>query len=280
MTSLPAAVFWICIGMVAYAYAGYPLLAAWLSRLQGAEPDIRGGRDIPSMTVIVAAYNEEPRIAARVLDILAQEYPTDCLHVIVVSDGSSDRTAQAATLDDPRVRVLSLVANGGKASALNAAMSMATTELVAFTDARQRYAPGALRALAAAFADPRVGAASGELVIEDAAHDQANRGASSQGVGLYWRMEKRLRSDEARLHWLHGVSGAVYALRRELFRAIPAGTILDDMWVPLQVVLADRWVWMARDAVAYDTASANAREEFGRKLRTLAGNWQLIARLP
>ena len=93
-------------------------------------------------------------------------------------------------------------------------------------------------------------------------------------------MEKRLRSDEARLGWLHGVTGAVHAVRRELFRPLPPGTILDDMWIPLHVALGGRWVWMARDAILHDRISANAREEFSRKLRTLAGNWQLLVRLP
>lgn len=93
-------------------------------------------------------------------------------------------------------------------------------------------------------------------------------------------MEKRLRSDEARLGWLHGVTGAIHALRRDLFRPLPAGTILDDVWMPLHVALAGRWVWMARDAVAYDRTSTGPGEEFTRKLRTLAGNWQLLAFLP
>ena len=272
-----ALLFWSCIAIVAYAYAGYPLLVSAFARWRGRDP--REDDACPLLTVVVAAYNEEARIAARVRDILAQDYPADRLHVLVVSDGSSDRTAQAAAIGDPRVNVLALPVNGGKASALNAAMAQVTTEIVAFADARQRYAPGALRALVAAFADPRVGAVSGELVIEEAARKGVS-GASPQGVGLYWRMEKKLRGDEARLGWLHGVSGAIHAVRRELFRPLPPGTILDDMWIPLHVALAGRWVWMARDAIAYDHASANAGEEFARKLRTLAGNWQLITRLP
>lgn len=277
--------FWLCVGLVAYAYAGYPLLVALLARRRGADPregDPDSDDACPPLTVIVAVYDEQARISARIADILAQDYPADRLHVLVVSDGSCDRTveiASAAAIEDPRIAVLALSRNGGKAAALNVAMTRVTTELVAFTDARQRYAPGALRALVAAFADPRVGAVSGELVIEDG-RAGAPPDRSPRGVGLYWRMEKRLRSDEARLGWLHGVTGAVYALRRSLFRPLPLGTILDDMWVPLHVALAGRWVWMARDAIAYDHVSANAREEFARKLRTLAGNWQLISLLP
>jgi poly-beta-1,6-N-acetyl-D-glucosamine synthase len=267
-----AGTFWLSVGVVGYAYAGYPLFAAAMARRYGSAP---AGRPIhPPLTVVIAAYNEAGRIGDRVRDILAQDYPAENLSVLVVSDGSRDGTAAAADVGDPRVRVLTLEQNGGKAMAINAAMAAVDTPFVAFADARQRYGRGALRALVAPFADPEVGAVSGELMIADTG------GSDAAGVGLYWRMEKRLREDEARLGWLHGVSGAVYALRTEAFRALPRGTILDDMWVPLQVALAGKRVWMARDAFAYDQASSESGEEFRRKLRTLAGNWQLIGRLP
>jgi poly-beta-1,6-N-acetyl-D-glucosamine synthase len=268
-----AGTFWLSAGVVGYAYVGYPAFTAVMARGYGAAPD--EDATFPPLTVVVAAYNEQARIADRVRDILAQDYPAEHLHVLVVSDGSSDGTAAAADIGDPRVRVLALAENAGKASAINAALAAIRTPLVAFTDARQRYGPGALRALVTPFADPAVGAVSGELMIETGAD-----GGHAPGVGLYWRMEKRLRADEAELGWLHGVSGAVYALRRDAFKPLPRGTILDDMWVPLQVVLSGKRVWMARDALAYDQASTEPGEEFRRKLRTLAGNWQLIGRLP
>jgi cellulose synthase/poly-beta-1,6-N-acetylglucosamine synthase-like glycosyltransferase len=287
MTTSLILLFWLCVGLVAYAYAGYPLMVALISRRFGCDPWQANPADddaCPPLTVVVAAYDEEARIAARIADILAQDYPPERLHVLVVSDGSRDRTAEvaaAAAIDDSRVVVLDLPVNGGKAAALNAAMAQVMTDIVVFTDARQTFGSGALRALVVGFADPDVGAVSGELVIDNAVVASADGSADApQAVGLYWRMEKRLRGDEARLGWLHGVSGAIYALRRDLFRPLPPGTILDDMWVPLHVALAGRWVWMARDAIAHDHISASAREEFSRKLRTLAGNWQLLARLP
>ncbi len=268
-----ALVFWVCVTLVVYAYAGYPLLMALLSRRYGHAPFEHDAAE--SLTVVVAAFDEEARIAARVRDILDQQYPADRLRVLVVSDGSRDGTAfAAAAVDDARVQVLALPHNVGKAAALTAALRHVDSELVAFTDVRQRFAPGALRALAAPFADPSIGAVSGELVIAAADH------GTGEGVGLYWRMEKRLRSDEARLGWLHGVSGSIHALRRRLFVPIPAGTVLDDMWMPLHVLRSGHLVWMAREAIAFDRASQNVDEEFRRKLRTLAGNWQLVARLP
>ena len=264
-------IFWSSVALVAYTYAGYALLVALLARIRGSVPPKLA--QTPAVTVIITAYNESQRIAGRLRNILSQDYPAGKLFVVVASDGSDDGTEGTAAIDG-RVRVLALPDNRGKAAALNAAMAVVDTEFVVFSDARQRFAPDALRRLLAAFADPRVGAVTGELRIIESA------GAYAGDTGLYWRMEQSLREGEASLGWLHGVCGAIHALRTELFCPLPAGTILDDMWLPLHVGFARRRIWMARDAVAYDVASANGAEEYRRKLRTLAGNWQLIGRLP
>jgi cellulose synthase/poly-beta-1,6-N-acetylglucosamine synthase-like glycosyltransferase len=265
-------IFWVAIALVVYSYALYPLLTVALARWLGRTP--RQDAIAPPLTVIVAACNEASRITARVRDILAQEYPAKNLHVVVVDDGSSDDTAAAADIGDPRLRVIRLAENVGKAAALNAGVAAAQTDLVVFTDARQRFAPGALRMLAEPFADPEVGAVSGELVIEPGTPGRA------ADIGLYWRIETSLRESEAHLGWLHGVSGAIHAMRRELVPTLPAGLILDDMYFPITVLFGGKWVWMARNAVALDSASLDESEEFRRKLRTLAGNWQLIRALP
>lgn len=269
---MSAIVFWVCIALILYTYVLYPLLVRLLARARGRTP--RLGMALPAITIAIAAHNEATRIEGRVRDVLAQDYPPENLRVIVVDDGSTDGTAAAAMIDDPRVRVLKLGHNQGKAVALNAAVAEIDGGLVAFTDARQHFAPGALRKLVEPFADPAVGAVSGELVIT-APEDNAG-----SDVGLYWRMEVALREGEARLQWLHGVSGAIHAMRRELVPELPPGLILDDMYLPLSVVFSGGWVWMTREAIAIDTSSASTAAEFRRKLRTLAGNWQLMARLP
>ncbi|HEY3519744.1 MAG TPA: glycosyltransferase [Rhodanobacteraceae bacterium] len=269
---MSAIVFWICIALILYTYAFYPLLVRLLARGRGRTPQV--GTAVPALTVVIAAHDEAPRIEARVRDVLAQDYPSETLRVIVVDDGSTDRTAAAAAIADPRVRVLRLEHNLGKAAALNAAVAEIDGGLVAFTDARQRFAPGALRKLVEPFADPAVGVVSGELVIT------APEDSAGSDVGLYWRMEVALREGEARLRWLHGVSGAIHAMRRELVPRLPPGLILDDMYLPLAVVFSGGWVWMTREAIAIDASSASTAAEFRRKLRTLAGNWQLMARLP
>lgn len=265
-------IFWAAIALVAYTYVLYPVLAKALARWLGHAP--KSGPIAPPLTVIVAAHNEASRIEARVRNLLDQEYPADRLHVIVVDDGSSDSTAATANLDEPRVRVVRIGENVGKAAALNAGVAAATTDLIVFTDARQRFAPGALRLLAEPFADPEVGAVSGELVIESEAPGRA------ADIGMYWRIETMLRESEARLGWLHGVSGAIHAMRRELVPTLPAGLILDDMYLPASALFAGKRVWMTRDAVALDCASRDESEEFRRKLRTLTGNWQLMVKMP
>ncbi|MBW8823332.1 MAG: glycosyltransferase family 2 protein [Xanthomonadales bacterium] len=267
-----ALAFWICVAVPVYAYLGYPLLVRFLARTR--ERAIPGPAEAwPDITVVIAAHNEEARISGRVRDILAQDYPPDRLQVIVVDDGSSDATAQAADVGDPRCRVIRLARNGGKALALDTALRSVATPITAFADARQRFAPGTLRALVQPFSDPQVGAVAGELRIRD------EHGGGS-GLGLYARIESRLRHDESAFGWLHGVSGAIHALRTPLFATMPAGTILDDMWLPLHVVFAGKRVAMSDRAIAWDSAPAHHGEEFRRKVRTLAGNWQLIARLP
>ena len=277
---MSAIVFWICAALVVWTYAGYPVGVYLLQRRFGRDverADPADDADLPGLTVVIAAFNEERRIGARVADVLAQDYPHERLRVVVVSDGSRDGTARAAAASgDARVRVIELAANAGKAVALDAALATIDDGIVVFADARQRYAPGTLRRLVVPFRDASVGGVSGELAFVET--DGADAPAAS--LGLYWRMETALRRHEARLGTLHGVSGAIHALRRSRWVAPPPGTILDDVWIPMQVVLRGERVWLERDAVAWDIASATGAEEFRRKLRTLAGNWQLVARLP
>jgi len=275
---MSATLFWTCAALVAWAYAGYPALMYVLQRAFGSDVATGSGvgDDLPMASVVIAAHDEEHRIGARIADVLAQDYPHDRLRIVVVSDGSRDATAHvAAGSGDARVRVIELAGNVGKAAALNAALATIDDGIVVFADARQRFAPGSLRRLVAPFADASVGSVSGELAFEPRAP-----GATATPLGLYWRMETALRWHEARLGALHGVSGAIHALRRARWVPMPPGTILDDMWIPLQAVLRGERVWIAQGAIAWDVPSATGAEEFRRKLRTLAGNWQLVARLP
>jgi cellulose synthase/poly-beta-1,6-N-acetylglucosamine synthase-like glycosyltransferase len=163
--------------------------------------------------------------------------------------------------------------NVGKAKALSIACQLACGDIVVFSDARQRWAEDALENMLAVFADPEVGAVSGQLIVESAPGVMA-------GVGLYWRFEKWLRRSEALVHSTVGVTGAISAVRRALFRPIPKGTILDDLYWPLNVAMQGYRVEYNEQAVAFDRLPQAPRDEFRRKLRTLSGNYQLFARLP
>ena len=272
--SLLEIVFWLLVGVVAYTYVGYPLLLGLLAWLR-PRPVKRGPGGPRSCSIILCVRNEEVHIDRRLTELTALLEATGVVgEIIVVSDGSTDATATLAR-DHTKgpVRVLELPDNVGKAAALSAGCAMATDEVLVFADARQRWAPDALAMLLENFADPEVGAATGGLVIESAAGTLA-------GVGLYWRFEKWLRHQESRVWSMVGATGAISAVRRELFRPIPAGTDLDDVYWPLQVALLGKRVVLDPRARAYDRLPDRVRDEFRRKVRTLSGNFQLLGRLP
>ncbi len=267
-------VFWICAACVAYTFAGYPLLLAMLAPLRRwplARAPFTG-----SVTLVVAARNEANRIGQRVgelVEMLRQARLAG--EVIVVSDGSQDGTAEAArrAVPDGPVRVFELPGHVGKAAALTAAWAEAAGQVLVLADARQRWADDALPLLLENFADSQVGAVSGDLVLESAPGVLA-------GVGLYWRFEKMIRRLESRWHSVVGVTGAICAVRRELFSPMPAGTLLDDVYWPLLVVRKGRRVIHDERAHAFDRLPDRPADEFRRKVRTLSGNFQLVTLLP
>jgi glycosyltransferase involved in cell wall biosynthesis len=266
--------YWLAAACVVYAYLLYPLLIGTAARLR-KRPPLPAGNFRASVSVVVAAYNEEGTIGRRLEELtgLLSAAGLDG-EVIVVSDGSTDGTAVIArTYTKQAVRVLELADNGGKAAALTAGCAAARHDIIVFADARQSWDPAALRLLLENFADPAVGAVSGNLVVESGPGVLA-------GVGLYWRYEKWLRRQESLVHSTVGVTGAICAVRRALFRSIPAGTILDDVYWPLRVAMQGYRVVHEPRARAFDRLPERARDEFRRKVRTLTGNFQLLTRLP
>jgi glycosyltransferase involved in cell wall biosynthesis len=267
------AVFWICALLLAYTHAGYPLLVGAWAALRPRP--FRRGPEAPRVSVLVPARNEAARIAGRIENLLALDYPPGRFEVLVGSDGSTDRTEQQARAHEGKhVRVLAFPTRRGKAAVLNALVPEARGEIVVLADVRQRFEPGALRALVAPFADPRVGAVSGELLLG------ANPGetAVGEGVGFYWRYEKFIRRSESRVDSTVGATGAIYAIRRRLFVPLPEDTLLDDVLVPMRIVRGGYRTVFEPAARAHDRAAATAGEEFRRKVRTIAGNFQLFAR--
>ena len=266
-------VFWAAIVLLLYVYAGYPLVA-WLRSTLLPRHRVRAAAE-PTVAIIVAAHNESDRIEARIENLLALDYPADRREIIIGSDGSTDDTAaRAGRYQDASVRVEAFREWRGKPAVLNALVLGSTAEIVLFADARQRFDTNVLRMLVSHFADPTVGAVSGELMLTaDGSGTSIGRGTS-----FYWRYEKFIRLHEGRAASTVGATGAIYAIRRALFQPIPHDTILDDVLIPLRIVRQGYSVQFEPAAKAFDAVSTSAHQECVRKLRTIAGTFQLFAR--
>jgi len=268
-------IFIISAFVIAYAYVIYPMIVVAWAHLRHRRVEKRY-RQMP-VSIVIAARNEEANISARIENLLAQEYPHDLLEIIVVSDGSSDRTAELARLYAGRgVQLLECATPVGKATALNIGVAAATRDIVVFADARQRFSPNAIAELVSVFHDQAVGAVSGELIL--VAGDEI--GEVHEGVGLYWKYEKLIRRSESKIASVVGATGSIYAVRRRLYVPLAPNTLLDDFLVPMRIVLAGYRVIFLRAARAFDFPSATTSHEFSRKVRTLAGNFQAVAMEP
>jgi poly-beta-1,6-N-acetyl-D-glucosamine synthase len=265
--------FWFSLGCVAYAYVGYALVL-WLRAALRTKRVIRA-QITPTVSIIIAARNEEKNIARKLENLRLLNYPQDRLQVVVASDGSTDGTADILRSHADIVTAVVLEQNGGKAIALNEAVRRATGEILVFLDARQTVDEDAVAQLVEPFANPEVGAVSGELHLEAADGESAG-----EALGVYWKIEKAVRKLESATGSVVGVTGAIYALRRELWSDLPRGTILDDIYVPMIAVRAGKRVLFEPAAVARDKVFAEPGKEFSRKVRTLTGNYQLVQLMP
>jgi len=267
--------FWGAAGFIAYTYVGY---VAWLwirSRVR-PWPVLRAPRE-PHVSIVMVVRNEEAVLERKLQNLLELDYPADRCQIVVVSDGSTDRTEEILRerAGNPRVQAILKQMSDGKASGLNDAVAVAGGEVIVFMDARQTIERGALRLLMENFADPDVGCVSGELMLGD-----PNSGETSRSMGLYWRIEKEIRELEAAFGSVVGATGALYAVRRELVPSLPQGTILDDVFVPMEIVREGKRVIFEPRARAWDAPNLVADREFARKVRTLTGNYQLVQLAP
>jgi cellulose synthase/poly-beta-1,6-N-acetylglucosamine synthase-like glycosyltransferase len=267
--------FWSAIALIVYVYVGYPVILSWRAR-RGRQAPVAGGAGNelpPRVSIVIAARNEARRLPARLENLLRLDYPADRRQIIVVSDGSTDDTLDVLRPYAGQVDVVA-IPPGGKAAALNAAVPRATGELLVFADARQTFAPDALRELARPFRDPRVGAVTGELRLD--CESTSSDSTIGDGVGLYWQYEKAIRRSESAIDSTLGATGAIYALRRSLWRPLPPDTILDDVLTPMRAVLGGFRVVFNDRARAFDRAAPHGDAELRRKIRTLAGNVQIL----
>ena len=267
-------VFFLSLFIIMYTYVLYPFLIFVLSKIFSRS--VEKVDYTPNVTIVIVVYNGEELISKKIDNCLTLDYPTDCLRILVVSDGSTDLTNNIVKQYlDSSVTLLAFPERRGKAACLNDALDYVNDEYVILNDARQELNKNAARELMRNFVDESVGAVSGELMFFD-----EGRNEFSDGIGVYWRYEKFIRNTEAKIDSVVGVTGAIYALRKSCFTHIPAGVILDDVLIPMNVVLNGKRVIFDSNARAYDFPSVDPAKERQRKTRTTAGNYQLLFLAP
>lgn len=271
-------------GLVLYSYLGYPLLLALWAALHQLGQDLRyvfrkedrrqpEPLELPCVAVVIAAYNEERHIAARVRNLLEQDYPADKLRIYIGSDGSQDRTAEILrSFQDERLQPQIFERNRGKASVLNDLRTQTREPIVVFSDANTFFEHQAIRKLVRWFQDPTVGGVTGELRL------LGNDGENQDS--LYWRMEQALKYFEGRIGALLGANGAIYAVRRELWPALPANAICDDFIIGMQIPVTGHRLAYDPTAWAEEDTPSDIAEEHHRRLRIGIGNFQSLFEHP
>lgn len=257
--------FWLSLALLAWTHVLYPAFAGALARVAGRH--LAKGDVEPAVTVIVAAYNEEPVIARRLENLLALDYPREQLELVVSSDASSDRTEEIA-LQFPGVRVVSNP-RGGKVAAQDRAVRQTTSEIVAFSDANCTWSKDALRKLVRAFADPAVAYVCGQLRILDA--DGSNK------EGLYWRYEMGVRDAESRLASVTGGNGSIYAVRRSDYVEVDP-RFGHDLSLPYLMVQRGRRAVYEPEAHAFEKPTPTNETEYRRKVRMFEHCWLIVLR--
>ena len=266
MTTVLAVLFWLSAALIVYTHAGYPLVLLVLSRMRrrgrAVAPD---GGPLPSVSLLVAAYDEEEVIAEKVGNALALDYPRELLEVIVASDGSSDRTAGRAR--EAGADIVLELPRAGKVSAQNAAAERASGEVLAFSDANSDWEPVALRRLVGRLADPRVGYVCGQVRFLDAGGDNVE--------GAYWRYEMAVRGLESQLGGVTAGNGAIYAVRRDAYLPLgPSGS--HDLSFPFELARRGLRSVYEPGARAREKLVPTLGGEFARKRRMMAGLWDIV----
>jgi len=261
--------FWFCVALLVYAQIGYPLVLAALARVRRGHSVAAVPEELPAVSLIVAAYDEEAVIARKVANALALGYPRDRLEVVVASDGSSDATVTHAR--DAGADVVLDLPRGGKIRAQDAAVAASRGEIVAFSNANSTWEPDALALLVGAFADPAVGYACGQVTFVS-----ASRGGTNQ-EGLYWRYEMALRSLESRLGSITAGNGAIYATRRDSYIVVDP-IMGHDLSFPFNMVKRGWRAVYVPQARATEKMVPSLEGEFARKRRMMSHTWPIVLR--
>ncbi|MFH1084179.1 MAG: glycosyltransferase family 2 protein [Chloroflexota bacterium] len=272
--------FWVALAGILYTYVGYPALIALLARWRPRP--VRQADITPTVTLLIAAYNEEACIAQKLDNSLALDYPADRLEIAVVADGSNDGTCditreyvRRSPVGGPPVRLLWEPERRGKPAALIRAFPLTQGEVVVFSDANSYFTPEALRKLVRHFADPEVGGASGAKRVV-----AQGQGAASHGEGLYWRYEAFIKACESAVSSVMGVPGEIWAARRAAYVHSESNSLIEDFVASLRMVAAGWRIVYEPEAWAYEEGSASLRAEWIRRTRMAAGGWQSFFQLP
>jgi cellulose synthase/poly-beta-1,6-N-acetylglucosamine synthase-like glycosyltransferase len=274
MTGIAETIFWACAAILIYVYLGYPLLLALIAafaRRPEPEPDY-----LPTLSVLLSAYNEEAHIGQKIERTLKLDYPADKLEVVVVSDGSVDRTDSIVrSFHDSRVRLLRIPSRRGKTNAQNEGVRICRGEIVVFSDATTLYHSQALRHLASNYQDPRVGAVSGRYQYFDPA------GQSPTGLGsiAFWNYENLIKTFQSKIKTITGCCGCIYSIRRRLYTPLP-DDIISDLVQPLKVILKGYRVIFERRALAYEETTQSAQQEFSMRVRVVTRGMRGLLSVP
>lgn len=265
--------FWLLAVLIVYVYAGYPL-ALWLLASLGGRRPVAAADQEPEVTLVISAFNEAAVIGAKLDNTLALDYPRNRLQTIVVSDASDDGTDDIVRrYRDRGVELVRMPERGGKTVGLNAAVARARGDVIVFSDANAMYDRDAIRALVRNFADPAVGAAVGESVYVDPEAE------SDRSESLYWRYETWIKRLESQIGSVVGGDGAIYAVRRSLYRPMPADA-LSDFVNPLQVVSHGYRCVYEPAARSCERAAGEFAQEFRRKVRIVNRAWRALVGYP
>lgn len=261
----------VSFALAAWHFVGYPLTLMALAALRGAPTAVPAAGN-ERVALVIAAFNEECVIAAKIENALSLDYEPQRLQVLVAADGSSDRTAEIARgFDDPRVTCLHERERRGKSHALNRAVAATDADVLVLSDANNFYSKDAIRLLVARLREPGVGGATGAKKIS-----ASRERAASGGDGLYWRYESKIKLAESRLGGTVTADGEIFALRRDDYRPIPPSVINDDMYLTFRLLEAGQRVVYEPAAVAVEEASMTIREDFNTKVRMIAGGMQSL----
>lgn len=267
--------FWISLVIIFYTYIGYSIVLFFLVRIRRTfytTPNLKGGKpEMPTCSVLIAAYNEEGFIRQKILNTLLLDYPPELLNIYIVADGSNDRTAEIVR-EFPQINLLYSEVRRGKVHAINRAMQLIKTEIVVFTDANTFLNDDALLKICRHYEDPLTGGVAGEKRI----FIGSEADAATAGESMYWRYESLLKRWDSELNTTVGAAGELFSIRRSLYHPVAPDTILDDFLISMQIAMKGFKITYEPDAYATETSSSSINEEFKRKVRIAAGGIQSI----